>query len=159
NGLVAGFDRLGAVLVDFDGLAAVGGVGATDFQAIIVEDFDGVVALVLLDEADFQRIVVLDDAVKVLLGVEINLFTILFVLKADFVEVFRGAVLGTARFEHALRLVGGQFVRRHLLGVVYTARDNGPIRVAFEEVNDYFVADARVEDDAPVLAGPVLGDA
>ena len=64
-----------------------------DDQFLVVEDLDGLVALVLLLEADFERIVVLDDAVEVLLGVEVDLLGVLLVLEPQFVERFGGALL------------------------------------------------------------------
>src|SRR5262249_29962295 len=130
-------DGLGAVLPDLDGLAAVLGLGA----------------------AHLEGVVVLHDPVKVLLGVEVDFLGVLLVLEAQLVEVIGAAALGAARFEDALGLVGRQAVGRHLLGVVHPAGDDGPVRVALEEIDDDLLADAGVEDDAPVLAGPVLRDA
>ena len=43
----------------------------------------------------------------------------------------------------ALRRVGRQVPRRHLLGVVDAAGDERLVRVAFEEVDDHLLADAR----------------
>ena len=56
-----------------------------DGISLIVEDLDRLVALVLLVEADLERVVVLDDAVEVLLGVEIDVFRALLVLEGQLV--------------------------------------------------------------------------
>src|SRR5205823_2914301 len=85
--------------------------------------------------------------------------TTLLVLKAQLVEVVRATALGAARLDDALRLVGRQFVRRHLLGVVDAAGNQGPVRITFKEIDDDLLADTWVEHDAPILAGPVFGDA
>jgi hypothetical protein len=45
----------------------------------VVVDLDRLVAGVFFVEADLERVVVLDDAIEVLLGVEIDLFLPLFV--------------------------------------------------------------------------------
>ena len=59
-----------------------------------------------------------------------------------------------ARLDAALRLVVGQVVRGHHVGVVDAADDDRLVRVAFQEVDDHFLADPRDVDGAPVLAGP-----
>ena len=53
----------------------------------------------------------------------------------------------------------GQSEGRHLLGVVDAADDDGLVGIAFEEVDDHFLADARDGDRSPALAGPGLRDA
>jgi len=97
-----------------------------------------------------------DDVVLVLFGVDVNLFLALLVLKAKFVEVGGLAAFGAARFNAALGLVGGQGVGRHLAVVVDAAGDERLVGVAFEEVDDDFLADARQGHHAPVLARPGL---
>ena len=59
-----------------------------------------------------------------------------------------------AGLDAALRHVVRQVVRRHLLGVVDAADDDRLVRVAFQEVDDHLLADARDVDHAPLLAGP-----
>src|SRR5262249_44327334 len=81
------------------------------------------------------------------------------VLEAQLVEAVRIAARRAARPDGALRLVVRQDVWRHQVGVVNATGDERPVRVAFEEINDDFLADPRVEDHAPAAAGPVLGDA
>ena len=49
-------------------------------------------------------------------------------------------------------------IRGHLVDVVDAADDDGLVRVAFEEIDDYFLTDTRPERRAPALAGPVLAD-
>ena len=88
--LAWGSPTLSALAVeDLDGLAAVVGIAfaGADLGALVVEDLDGLVALVLLVEPDLERVVVLDDAVEVLLGVEVDLLRVLLVLEAELVEV------------------------------------------------------------------------
>ena len=69
------------------------------------------------------------------------------------------ALEAAAALDAALRRVGGQVVGRHLLGVVDAADDDRLVGVAFEEVDDHFLADARDVDHAPLLAGPGRADA
>lgn len=65
--------------------------------------------------------------------------------KADLVEV-GAAAWARAALGAGLRFVRGQAVGRHLFLVVDAAGDDGLVRVAFEEVDDHFLADARVGD-------------
>ena len=105
--LVAFFDRFGPVLPDFDRLAAVCRFLVADDQLLVVVDLDGLVALVFLLEADLQRVVVFDDAIEVLLGVEVDLLGVLLVLEPQFVELLRRALLGRPRLDAALGLLSG----------------------------------------------------
>src|SRR5579863_8342742 len=95
-----------------------------------------------------------DPPIHVLLGVHEELLAALFVLEADFVEVRRAAALRASRQERAARLIIGERIGRHLLGIVNAAGDDRPIRIALEKVHDYFLTDARNADRAPVLARP-----
>src|SRR2546423_7732057 len=45
-------------------------------------------------------------------------------------------------------------IGRHLLGIVDAASDNGLVRIAFQEVDNHLLADARNADRTPPLAGP-----
>src|SRR4029453_11673313 len=94
----------------------------------------------------------------VLLGVEVDLLGASLVLEAELVEVVRCAADGRPALDAGLRAVRRERVGRHLLGVVHAPGDDGLIRIAFEERDDHFLADARDRHDAPVLAGPVLRD-
>ncbi len=67
--------------------------------------------------------------------------------------------LRRARQDARLRLVGRQFPRRHLLGVVDAPGDQRLVGIAFQEVDHHFLADARDGDHAPVLARPGVRDA
>ena len=69
-------------------------LSVADRDCLVVVDLDRLVALVLLVEADLERVVVLDDAIEVLLGVEVDLFGALLVLEAELVEVV-GPCLGS----------------------------------------------------------------
>src|SRR5207237_1680685 len=64
-----------------------------------------------------------------------------------------------ARLDAALRLVLRQRVGGHHLGVIDTADDDRPIRVAFQEGDHDLLADAGPEEGPPALARPRLGDA
>src|SRR5881628_1793570 len=87
-------------------------------------------------------LILLDDSSQVFLGVNVNLFTALSILKADFVEVCRTAALAGAGLDPALRLADRQLIRGHLLGVVDTPRDDRLVRVALQEPHDDLLADA-----------------
>ncbi len=85
---------------------------------------------------------------------DVDLLLALLVLEADLVEVVAGALLGAARLDAGLGHVVRQGVGHRALGIVHAPRDDRPVRIAFEEVDDHFLADARDVDGAPVLAGP-----
>src|SRR5690606_12515980 len=113
--------------------------------------FDALVAFV----ADADFLVVLDVLVPVALGVDEDLFFAGPVLDAQFVET---VAAGAAQaLEYAAGLVLGQLVGHRVGAVVQAAADQGLIRVAFEEADQHFHADARDGDAAPVVAGPVAG--
>src|SRR5262249_9472758 len=63
------------------------------------------------------------------------------------------------RLHTADHLVAGQLARRHLLGVVDAADDEGAVRVALQEIEDDLLADPRDLDEAPALARPGGADA
>ena len=48
-------------------------------------------------------------------------------------------------------------VDRQIVAVVDTAGDDGAVRVSFQEINQYFVADAGDELGTPIAATPCLG--
>src|SRR5690606_28460275 len=113
--------------------------------------FDAFVALV----ADADALVVLDVLIPVALGVDEDLLLAGLVLDAQFVEaVAAGAALA---LEQAAGLVRRQLVGHRVGAVVQTAGDQWLVRVAFEEADQYFHADARDGDAAPVVAGPAAG--
>ena len=74
---------------------------------------------------------------------DINLFLTLLVLKTEFVEVGGLAAFAAARFDAGLGLVGGQGVGRHLAVVVDAAGDERLVGVAFKEIDDDLLTDAR----------------
>src|SRR5262245_12637918 len=55
--------------------------------------------------------------------------------------------------------MGIEVVGRHLLAVVNPARDDRPVGIAFQELNDHLLPDARDEHPPPAPTGPHLGDA
>ncbi len=79
-----------------------------------------------------------------------------FVFKAQFVEAFRLVALGA---DHRARFVFRQRIRGGVHGVVGAPGDQGLIRVAFQERDDYLVADTRNGDTAVAAPCPALGDA
>src|SRR5438045_8631150 len=102
--------------------------------------------------------IVFDDCV-LLLRVGVELLLPLLVLHPDLVEVCGPPAGAGAAFQAALGLVGGEGVGGSLVAVVDAAGDDGLVGVAFEELDDDLLADARDRDAAPGLAGPGLGDA
>src|SRR6185436_1365319 len=74
----------------------------------------------------------------------------------NLVEVAGRPALGAAALDAALGGVGGQRVRRHVVGVVQAAGDHRAVGVAAQELHDHFLADARDVDRSPARAGPHL---
>ncbi len=109
----------------------------------------------MVDEVGF---VVLDVGVEVLFRLQVDLFGVLLVLEPQLVEVLRRPVRGGATLDTALGLVGWQGVGRHVVRVVDAARDDGSIRIAFEELDDDLLTDAGDVNAAPVGAAPNLTD-
>src|SRR5690348_6423385 len=94
--------------------------------------------------------------VHIFFRVQENLLVVFFVFEAEFVEIAGGTPFGTARQESSARLIVGQFVGRHLIGVVDAAGDDRAVGIAFEKLDDDFLADARNIDGAPIFTGPRL---
>src|SRR5688572_1358210 len=161
-------DGLRPVLADRDGLVlgdALGPVAADGDRLVVVDGLRPIVLdvgdLVVVDRlraivADPVRLVVLDLDVLVLLGVDEQLLRALQVLEPDLVEVVGAAALGAPGLDAGLRHVRRQRVGRHLLGVVDASGDDRLVGIAFQEVDDDLLADARDGDGAPGLAGPRL---
>src|SRR5579872_2287397 len=144
--LVALVDGVGTVaLLDHDGFVAL---------------IDGLVPVILnLDRlimADPQSIVILNRGSHVLFGTNVNEFTTLFVFETNFVEVIGGSALGAARLDAALRHVAWQSIGWHLFRVIDSSRDDGLIGIPFQEIHNYFLANARIKNSSPLLAGPNL---
>src|SRR5690606_27380214 len=113
--------------------------------------FDAFVALV----ADADTLVVLDVLIPVALGVDEDLLLASLVLDAQFVEA---VAAGAAQaLEQAAGLVCRQLVGHRVGAVVQAATDQRLVRVAFQKTDQYFHADARDGDAAPVVAGPAAG--
>src|SRR6266496_900652 len=136
-------------------------VVAADGDAPLTADAEGLVPANLLDAiaADLVGLVVLDLNVEVFLGVDVELLLALLVLEADLIEVVQCAAHAAAGLDAALRLVLGQGIGRHLLGVVDAADDDGPVRIALQKSDNHLLADARDVDQAPLLACPRRADA
>src|SRR5208283_4502113 len=106
--------------------------------------------------ADALHEVRFDANVLVAFGVDEDLLATLLILKAQLVET--AAALRTERFDGALGLLAGQSIRRHLVRVVDAACNHGPVRIAFEKVDDHLLPDPRSPYGAPLLASPKLRD-
>ena len=78
----------------------------------------------------------------------------LLVLHADLVEVVAAPVLGGARLQATLGLICGECIRHGLIGVVDAPRDERPVRIPLEELDDHLLPDARDVDRTPCLPGP-----
>ena len=117
------------------------------------------VAVSLVAAADRAGLVLLDRAGQVALGLDVELFAALVVLEIDLIEVRRRAPLAAAGLDAAAGHPAGKAVGRSVVAVVDRADDQRPVRVAFEERDDDFVADAGNELRAEALAGPELADA
>src|SRR5262249_39686560 len=92
--------------------------------------------------------------VLVPLAMQEYLFAAGLVLEGDLVEA--AAIRRRPRPEDAAGAVVGQLVGRHRLGVVDTTRDDRPIRVTLEELDDHFHADTRKDLRTPLISGPTL---
>src|SRR5690554_2026497 len=150
NVLVA---RDGQVVIGLDlGLAV--GVGGVVFLGQVLGVTVGLDAFVpFVADADF--LVVLDVLVPVALGVDENLLLARLVLDAQFVEA---VAAGAAQaLEQAAGLVCRQLVGNRVGTVVQAAGDQWLVRVAFQKTDQYFHADARDGEAAPVVAGPAAG--
>ena len=99
--------------------------------------------------------IVEDAKIHVLLRLEEDLFGILLVFEAEFVEA--AAADGGAGLERAHRLVVGERVGRHHVGVVDAADADGLIGIALFKGDDDFLADTGDGDEPEVLAGPRHG--
>src|SRR5690554_2972290 len=137
--------------LDFRSAVSVGAVVLFGQVLGVAVGFDALVALV----ADADALVVLDVLVPVALGVDEDLLFAGPVFDAQFVEA---VAAGAAQaFEQAAGLVLGQLVGHQVGAVVQAAGDQWLVRVAFEEADQHFHADARGGDAAPMIAGPAAG--
>ena len=87
-----------------------------------------------------------------------HLLIAFFVFETDLVKARHPLALAASGFDPALGFVIGQLVGRHLAGVIDAADDDGLVGVAFEKIDDDFLADTRKKDHAPPFACPVLGN-
>src|SRR5690606_17436657 len=150
NMLVVGDGQM-VIGLDFRSAVGVGAVVLFGQVLGVAVGFDALVRLV----ADADALVVLDVLVPVALGVDEDLLLTGLVLDAQFIEA---VAAGAAQaLEYAAGLVLGQLVGHRVGAVVQAATDQGLIRVAFHKTDQYFHADARDGDAAPVVAGPAAG--
>src|ERR1039457_908928 len=98
--------------------------------------------------------VVQNPDVLIFLTVDENLFGAGFVFQADLVEP--SAAFGAHRLDGALGLLVRQRVGNRLVGVVDASRDDRPVRIAFQKIDDDLLSDARRENSAPTFSGPEL---
>src|SRR5690554_5346177 len=144
----------GQVVIRLDFRSAVGVGAVVLFGQVlgVAIGFDAFVALV----ADADALVVLDVLIPVALGVDEDLLLASLVLDAQFVEA---VTAGAAQaLEDGSGLVCRQLTGHRVGAVVQAAGDQWLVRVAFQKTDQYFHADARDGDAAPVVAGPVAGD-
>src|SRR5690554_6031456 len=143
----------GQVVIRLDFRSAVG-VGSVVLFGQVLGVTIGLDAFVPF-VADADTLVVLDVLVPVALGVDEDLLLASLVLDAQFVEA---VAAGAAQaLEQAAGLVCRQLTGHRVGAVVQTATDQRLIRVAFQKTDQYFHADARDGDAAPVVAGPAAG--
>src|SRR5690606_36648785 len=136
----------------FSSAVSVGAVLLFGQVLVVAVGLDAFVPCVAAADA----LVVPDVLFPVALGVDQDLFFTGPVFDAQFVEA---VTAGAAQaLEQAAGLVLGQLIGHRVGAVVQAAADQGLVRIAFEEADQYFHADARDGDAAPVVAGPVAGD-
>ncbi|MNZ59357.1 hypothetical protein D3C78_773940 [compost metagenome] len=114
-----------------------------------------VVDIGVLVMLDMPSGVVLDKQVQVFLTVDVDLFLPSLVFEAQLVEPLPLVGFGA---QHGAGLVGWQLVRRAVGGVEGATRDDGLVRVPFEETHDNLVADARDGHHAVLTPRPALAD-
>src|SRR5690606_25736784 len=105
--------------------------------------------------ADADALVVLDVLIPVALGVDENLLLARLVLAAQFVEAV--AAGAAPALEQAAGLVCRQLTGHRVGAGVQPAAGRGLVRVACQNTDQYFRADARDGHAAPVVAGPAAG--
>ena len=146
-------DRLGAIMLDVAGLVVADGLGTVlpDLDGLVVGDIPTAIIQYVLTQ------VVLDGAVFV----ELTMLTeelIAFGVVHD-VFVVTTAALGAVGHESADGGATGEAIGWLIDAVVDPAGDDGPVGIAFQEVDDDFLANAGDCYSAPALAGPRVGDA
>src|SRR5262249_16943332 len=105
---------------------------------------------------DMSAFVMLDLGIHVELAVNLNQFRPFGIVKGDF--VITSATLRAVRLTTTNHPFPGKIPWRHLTGVIHTTSDDRPIGIALDEINDYFLPDARNMDAAPGLSRPGIGD-
>src|SRR3954469_23502065 len=107
--------------------------------------------------ADGPRLGVADRNVMVFLGMHRDLLGALLVLEIPLIVA--AAALGRIGLQSRDRLLRRQVIGQLVLVVIDGADDQGPVRIAFQKFDDYFLSDARNDLTAPFLAGPDLSNA
>src|SRR5690606_7728263 len=139
------------IRLDFRSAVSVGAVVLLSQVLGVMIGLDAFVPFV----ADADTLVVLGVLIPVALGVDEDLLLARLVLDAQLVEA---VAAGAAQaLEQAAGLVCPQLVAHQVGTVVQTATDQGLVRVALQNTDQYFHADARDGDAAPVVAGPAAG--
>src|SRR5262249_46941431 len=123
----------------------------SDRDLLVVADLFGAIV------ADIHALVVLHFLLLVVLRVDVDQFCALGVVERNL--VVSTTALGAVRFDTADDRTARHTERRHLLSVINAAGDDRLIRVAFQEINDDFLADSWNRDSAPALPGPWVRDA
>src|SRR5205814_3060308 len=130
--------RLGPVMLDVGSLVVI----------------DGFLAVV----SNPMGLVVLDFDVLIFFGVDEELFAAFFVFETGFVEIVGAAAFAGAALDAALGFVGGETIGHGLISIIDSTRDDGPVGIAFQKLNDHFLANARDMNVAPLFSSPVLRD-
>src|ERR1019366_5376953 len=100
---------------------------------------------------NIDPLVVLHLLLLIVLRVNIDQLRPLGIVQRDLVEA--AAAFGAVRFDAADYRACGHAEGGHLPGVVHAARDNRLVGVAFQEINNHFLADSRDRDRSPALPG------
>src|SRR5262249_30078398 len=115
--------------------------------------------LLMLLIADERVVIVLNVQIVVTLSVHVDLLFALEVFEAEFVGVSSASIFGTAGKYARERVLAGGIVLRHVDAVVDGADDDRLVGIAFDEVDEDFIIDARPEISAPAFARPGLRNA
>src|SRR4051794_50690 len=101
---------------------------------------------------DILAVIMLDFSLLVVLGMNINQFIALRIVKRDFVK--SAPTLGAVRLIPANHRSARQPERRSLLGVVDPANNNRLVRIPLKEIDDHFLSNARYRERTPTLTRP-----
>src|SRR4051794_10437572 len=142
----------GAVRVDVDLLILDDMLRLVAANGLRIVDVDLVRSAVV----DCRRLIVLDDGVHVVLAVDEHPLLAGAVVHRQLVEA---APLVRVRLDPAQHGTRREAEGRRLFRVVDAAGDDRLIGIAFEEIDDHFLTDARRGNGSPTFTGPRMRDA